>query len=128
MLITITQWISASLSWILLKLFADFRIKGAENLRELNKPFVLVANHESYLDPQLLGVAMLYKPSLFPLRYMAKNELFNYPLFNLLLWVFGAFKAHRKTGIGKSLLTPTKILERGGGVIMFLEGICPEFH
>lgn len=122
MVFALVQYISASLSLLLLKIFTNLEIEGRQNLKEISRPFIVVANHESHLDPQLTGVALLWRPSLFPLRYMAKNELFNYPVFNLLIWLLGAFKAHRKQGVGKSLLTPTRILERGGGVIMFPEG------
>jgi len=83
---------------------------------------MVVSNHESHLDPQLAGVAMLYRPNLLPLRYMAKNRLMYLPVFGQLLWILGAFLAHKKKGIGKSLFTPTKILENGGGVIMYPEG------
>ena len=110
------------MSWLLLKIFTNFEIRGLKNLKEITRPFVVVTNHESHLDPQLVGVALFHRPSLFPLRYMAKNELFRVPVLNFLIWILGAFKAHRKTGIGKSLLTPTRILEKGGGVIMFPEG------
>lgn len=122
MVFIITQYVGASLSWLLLRVFTNFEVRGLKNLKEITRPFIVVSNHESHLDPQLTGVALLHRPTLFPLRYMAKNELFNYPGFNVLLWLLGAFKAHRKTGIGKSLLTPTRILERGGGLIMFPEG------
>ena len=122
MVFTITQYVGAGLSWLLLRIFTRFEIKGLNNLQAISRPFVVAANHESHLDPQLVGVALLHRPSLFPLRYMAKNEMFQVPGLNVLIWILGAFKAHRKTGIGKSLLTPTRILERGGGVIMFPEG------
>lgn len=122
MVFAVVQYFSASVSLLLLKIFTNLRIEGRENLKEVSRPFIVVTNHESHLDPQLTGVVLLWRPSLFPLRYMAKNELFNYPGFNLLIWLLGAFKAHRKTGIGKSLLTPTRILERGGGLVMFPEG------
>ncbi|MEK7138310.1 MAG: lysophospholipid acyltransferase family protein [Patescibacteria group bacterium] len=122
MVFIITQYLGAGLSWLLLKIFTNFEIRGLKNLKEITRPFVVVTNHESHLDPQLVGVALFHRPSLFPLRYMAKNELFRVPVLNFLIWILGAFKAHRKTGIGKSLLTPTRILEKGGGVIMFPEG------
>ncbi len=127
MLFALFQYIGASISWLVLKIFTRFTIIGLDNLKEVNRPFVVTANHESLLDPQLTGIALLYRPRLFPLRYMAKNELFSYPILGQLIWLLGAFRAHRKKGIGKSLLTPTRILESGGGVIMFPEGrIVPE--
>jgi 1-acyl-sn-glycerol-3-phosphate acyltransferase len=127
MLFAVFQYIGASISWVILRTFTRFSIIGIENLKEVTKPFIVAANHESLLDPQLTGVALLHRPSLFPLRYMAKNELFSYPILGQVIWLLGAFKAHRKQGIGKSLLRPTKILERKGGIIMFPEGrIIPE--
>jgi 1-acyl-sn-glycerol-3-phosphate acyltransferase len=122
MLFAVVQYFSAGVSLILLKIFTNLKIEGLENLKEISKPFIVVANHESHLDPQLTGIALLWRPSLFPLRYMAKNEFFRIPGFNLLIWLLGSFKAQRKQGIGKSLLTPIRILEKGGGVIMFPEG------
>lgn len=126
-MMTTAQYVAAFISWVLLKTFTRFEIIGRENLKEVSRPFIVVSNHESHLDPQLTGVALLYRPSLYPLRFMAKNELFRIPLLNVVIWLLGAFKAHRKQGIGKSLLTPTKILEKGGSVILFPEGkIIPE--
>ena len=120
--ITIAQYIAAILSWLLLTIFTRLEIHGKENIQEISRPFIIVSNHESHLDPQLLGVALLTRPSLFPLRYMTKNEFLRIPIFNIFLWLLGAFRAYRKEGIGKSLLTPTRILENGGNVIMFPEG------
>lgn len=122
MIIAVAQYIAASLSWLLLKIFTRFEVVGRENLAEVNKPFILVANHESHLDPQLVGIALLSRPTLFPFRYMAKNLLFQFPIFGQFIWLLGAFRAHKKRGIGKSLLTPTRILEKKGGVVMFPEG------
>jgi len=121
-LIMVSQYIGGVLSWLLLTLFTRLEVHGKENIKDISKPFVVVSNHESHLDPQLIGVALLQRPGLFPLRYMSKNEFFKIPVFNLLIWLLGAFKAQRKKGIGKSLLVPTKILEKGGNVIMFPEG------
>jgi len=122
MILIIVQYFSAAISLIYLKVFTRLTIKGLENLNDLNRPFIVAANHESHLDPQLIGITLLHRPRLFPLRYMTKNEFFNIPVFNLFLWLLGAFKAHKKHGIGKSLLTPIKILEKRGAVIMFPEG------
>lgn len=121
------QYIGALLTVLFLKAFTRLEIHGQENLRELKKPFIAVANHESHLDPQLVGVALLARPGLFPLRYMAKNELFRIPVLNLIMWLMGAFRAHKKRGIEVSLRTPFRILKKKGAVIMFPEGkVVPE--
>jgi len=116
------QYLAAIISWLILKVFTNMKVIGGENLVDATQPLIVASNHESHLDPQLIAVALLKKPSLFPLRYMTKDEFFGYPIFNLLIWALGAFKAHKGKGIGKSLLAPTKILENGGSVIIFPEG------
>lgn len=122
MIIAAAQYIAAFFSWLLVSVFTRFELIGKEYLAEVNKPFILVANHESHLDPQLIGVTLLSRPSLFPFRYMANNLLFQFPIFGQLIWLLGAFRAHKKKGIGKSLLTPTRILEKKGAIVMFPEG------
>jgi len=122
MVFAVAQYFYGVFSWLLLHIFTDFKIEGLANLDQVKNPFVLVANHESHLDPTLSGVALLSRPSLMPLRFMGKNELFRIPVFNLFFWLLGGFKANRGQGIGKSLLTPVKILEKGGAVMMFPEG------
>lgn len=122
MLFSFFQYLAAVVSLGLLKIFTRLEIHGQENLRELQKPFIVVSNHESHLDPQLVGVALLGSPKHFPVRYMAKNTLFWIPGLNLLIWLLGAFMAHKKKGIERSLWTPLKILKNNGAVIMFPEG------
>ncbi len=127
MLIAAAQLVAGAFSWVMVRLFCRLEVRGIEHLSEINRPFLVVTNHESHLDPQLIALVLLSRPGLFPLRFMAKNDLFYYPIFGQLIWLLGAFKAHKKQGIGKSLLTPTKILEQKGNVIMFPEGrIIPE--
>ncbi|MBI4948377.1 1-acyl-sn-glycerol-3-phosphate acyltransferase [Candidatus Berkelbacteria bacterium] len=122
MLVAVFQYFSAVLTFVFLKIFTNLEIYGKNNLRELNSRVLVTSNHESHLDPQLVGVAMINRPSLFPLRFMAKDAFFYIPVFNILIWLLGSFKAHKKKGIGKSLLTPVRILEKNGNVVMFPEG------
>lgn len=122
MLFTPFQYIAAFFSWVFLQLFTKLEIHGLENLDGVKKPLIVVANHESHYDPQLVGVALLSRPEFLPVRYMAKNILFFVPGLNLLIWLLGAFPAHRGKGIEKSLKTPLAILKSGGVVIMFPEG------
>jgi 1-acyl-sn-glycerol-3-phosphate acyltransferase len=50
---TTAQYVAAFISWVLLKTFTRFEIIGRENLKEVSRPFIVVSNHESHLDPQL---------------------------------------------------------------------------
>ncbi len=123
MLIAFFQIIATSVVWAVLKIFTRFEIHGTENLKEVSRPFVVVANHESVLDPPLIGVMLLHRPQLFPIRFMTKDLLIYIPIFGQIIWLLGAFRARKKKGIGRSLLAPVKILEGRNGVMMF-----PEAH
>lgn len=127
MVIAFFQLVSTSLVWLALKIFCRFEVRGRENIQVIQRPFILAANHESRLDPPLVGCAILTRPALFPIRFMAKDKLFWIPGLNLLIWALGSFPAKKKRGIGVSLLTPVKMLENKGGVVMFPEAhIVPE--
>jgi len=56
----------------------------------LEGPVILAANHESLIDPWLLG---LVTPR--PIRYMAKAELWRYPGLRWVMEHFGTFPVER---------------------------------
>lgn len=107
---------------IILRIFTDFEIIGQENARDLNGPLLILSNHKSYWDPQLVNNAFPLNANLLPMRYMAKNQLFKYPGLNLLIIFLGAFKANSGFGFEKALEKPLEILKNKGIVIMFPEG------
>lgn len=60
---------------IILRIFIDFEIIGQENIKNLKGPLLILANHKSYWDPQLVNNAFPLNTNLLPMRYMAKNGL-----------------------------------------------------
>jgi len=80
----------AALSWPVLKLVFRHRAVGTENL-PAEGGFVLAANHWSNFDPWPLGLPLF--PSRF-LRFMAKSELFRFPL-GPIIRAGGAFPVRR---------------------------------
>jgi len=122
MVIGLFQLLIAALTVAWLKIFTKVEIEGQNHLAEVTKPLIVAANHEAHLDPQLVAIALLAKPKLFPLRYMAKDVFFRIPLFNFLIWLMGGFPAKKGKGIERSLALPLSILKRGGSVIIFPEG------
>jgi 1-acyl-sn-glycerol-3-phosphate acyltransferase len=80
--------------------------------------FVLSANHVSNFDPWPLGIP------LFPqrwLRFMAKSELYWWPLGQLLNGG-GAFPVRRGTRDAEAIATAVELCRRGEVVVMFPEG------
>jgi 1-acyl-sn-glycerol-3-phosphate acyltransferase len=90
--------------------------RGKENIP--TSGFVLAANHVSNFDPWPLGMP------LFPdryLRFMAKSELFWWPL-GPFIQSAGAFKVHRGKSDAEAMETAMQLARDGEIVVMFPEG------
>jgi 1-acyl-sn-glycerol-3-phosphate acyltransferase len=93
------------------------RATGLEHLPS-EGGFVLAANHTSNLDPWPLGLP------LFPqrwLRFMAKSELYWWPL-RALLDAVGAFPVERGRGDLEAIARAVELVRSGEVVVMFPEG------
>jgi|SRR5437763_13535217 len=107
----------AAVSWLPVKLLYRLRAKGRENLPR-EGGFVLAANHTSNFDPWPLGLP------LFPrrwLRFMAKSELYWWPL-GPLLNLGGAFPVRRGEGDVEAIAKAVELARAGEIVVMFPEG------
>ena len=102
--------------WTILKLFYRLSVKGSENL-PAKGPVVLVANHASYLDPIVLGVA-----SRRPVDFMAKEELFKIFGLGWLMRRLYAFPVKRTAFDRRAIRTALKALAAGRVVGIFPQG------
>jgi 1-acyl-sn-glycerol-3-phosphate acyltransferase len=82
-------------------------------------PAILVANHDSLLDPWLLALAT---PR--PVRYMAKAEAFHNPLLRHALEAFGAFPVDRGAGDRDAVGSAAELLHASLLVGIFPQGTC----
>jgi len=107
----------AIVSWPVLKTLFRHRAGGVEHVPQVGG-FVLAANHWSNFDPWPLGLP------LFPrryLRFMAKSELFWFPL-SLVIRAGGGFKVKRGERDEEAMRTAVDLAREGHGVVMFPEG------
>lgn len=107
---------AAVLSWPALRVLFRLRARGREHLPE--GAFVLAANHNSNFDPWALGLP------LFPrryLRFMAKSELFWFPL-SLVIAAGGGFCVRRGERDVEAIDTAVQLCREGHVVVMFPEG------
>ncbi|MCC8159813.1 MAG: 1-acyl-sn-glycerol-3-phosphate acyltransferase [Oscillospiraceae bacterium] len=95
-----------------------FRLKfvGRENLPKEGGAIVAF-NHTSNWDPVVAGLSSGRK-----LRFMAKEELFENPVFGALISRLGAFPVHRGKGDIGAIKSSLKILSEGEVMLMFPEG------
>ncbi len=107
----------AVLTWPIVRLVYRLRVRGLEHLPS-GTGFVLSANHTSNFDPWSLGIP------LFPqryLRFMAKSELYWWPL-SLLLDAGGAFPVRRGQRDEEAIQRAVELCREGHVVVMFPEG------
>jgi 1-acyl-sn-glycerol-3-phosphate acyltransferase len=107
----------AALSWPVFRLLFRYRAYGRENLPR-DGGYVLAAGHVSNLDPWPLGLAIW--PRRF-LRFMAKSELFWFPL-GAFISAAGAFKVHRGRADREAIQTAVDLARAGNVIAMFPEG------
>jgi len=104
--------LSKLLFWPVLRLFVK-DIKGLENLP--NRPFILVANHSSYIDV----VFMLFMVAWHKNRKLctfATNEKFTGPIWSILFNHFGAIR------VNGSVKKALKAYKQGSCIGLFPEG------
>ena len=110
-------FVVAALSWPVLKTLFRHRSYGRENVPRTGG-LVLAANHWSNFDPWPLGI------DLFPrrfLRFMAKSELFWFPL-GVIIRAGGGFKVRRGERDEEAIATAVELCRQGYAVVMFPEG------
>lgn len=95
---------------------APLRVIGLERV-PVRGPYILVANHISWLEPEWIAFAVRK-----PVRYMAKEELFDWFFLGGLLRVIGCFPVKRGTSDRRAFVTALRVLEAGQVLGFFPEG------
>jgi 1-acyl-sn-glycerol-3-phosphate acyltransferase len=107
----------AAISWPFIKWLYRLRAEGVGNLPQ-DGGYVLAANHVSNLDPWPLGIPIWPRRYL---RFMAKSELFWWPL-GPLIRAGGAFEVRRGERDVEAMKTAVDLVRRGHIVVMFPQG------
>jgi 1-acyl-sn-glycerol-3-phosphate acyltransferase len=106
-----------ALSWPILKGLFRLRSQGEENL-PADGGYVLAANHISNFDPWPLGTPIFPKRFL---RFMAKSELYWWPL-GRLITAGGGFPVRRGERDLEAMQTAIELAREGHAVAMFPHG------
>ena len=101
---------------ILTTLLFDLKVYGSRNVPPRGG-VLLVSNHQSYLDPVLLGVRVRR-----PLSYLAKSELFGNRGFTWLIRSLGAFPVRQGSGDVGAVKQTIERLREGHALNIFPEG------
>jgi len=107
----------------LARILYRMEIAGANRIPSAG-PCILVANHESIVDPFVLSLAT---PRV--VRYMAKAELWENGLSRAVMEGFGAFPIDRGSGDGLAMTRAGRLLAEGEVLGIFPQGTCvPHRH
>jgi 1-acyl-sn-glycerol-3-phosphate acyltransferase len=96
--------------------FARVEVTGKENVPRKG-PLIVAANHFNNADPPVLGATMPRR-----LAFMAKNEMFQWPILGLAARLGGAFPVRRSEADLGALRKATAVLHNGEALAMFPEG------
>lgn len=104
------------LAVFLMRTWFGLRVKGVEHIPS-SGPALIVSNHQSILDPPLIGGAVRRQ-----IYFLAKAELFQIPLFGRLLRALHARPVRREGSDPGTLRTAALLLKQGKALLVFPEG------
>jgi len=104
------------IGYVLTLLFWPIKTKGENNLIK-ESSLILAANHVSYLDPIVLGVAVRRQ-----IHFIAKKEVFNIPILGFIIRSLGAIPVDRKKANPVSIKKSFLVLKKGNILGIFPEG------
>ncbi len=109
----------------MIQIFCCYPSRKNKKLQTNGKPFVLIANHTSYLDIFLMFSVFPEHPFLF----MGKSEILGYPILktyfkNLNIPV----NRGNKTQAGRAFVAARKAIDEGFSVCIFPEGGIPDLN
>ncbi|MGH3090989.1 MAG: lysophospholipid acyltransferase family protein [Gaiellaceae bacterium] len=102
----------------LARMLYRMEIAGTERIPK-SGPCILIANHESVIDPWVLGLATPRA-----IHYMAKAELWGNALARTVMEGFGAFPVFRGSGDGAAMSRAGRLLADGEVLGIFPQGTC----
>lgn len=100
--------------------FFSLRKQGWRNVPE-NGPVILVANHQSFLDPIAIGLAARRK-----LCYLARKSLFKKPLLDRYLRSVGCCPVDLEGVALDGIRSSLELLKSGSAILVFPEGTRSE--
>ena len=100
------------------KMYFKLNIKGTENIPPYGEGIILISNHQSNLDPVMLGLGIKNRK----LFFMAKQELFKVPILSPIIKKLGAFPVNRGSKDLGAIKKAETIVNSGRILAMFPEG------
>lgn len=113
---TFWYFLGYSLSKAIAKTFFSYRVIGAENMIE-EGPCIIAANHCSFFDPPLVGVAGKRA-----IHYLARKSLLDWPVLGPIFPELNVIPVDQKNADRSALMGAIRVVKNGGAVLIFPEG------
>lgn len=108
--------LSKLLLWAVFRTKYGLRVTGQEHVPRTG-PCIVAANHLSFLDPPLMGVACPRR-----LTFMARADLFHHRLLGAYMRSVGVMPLKRGEGDMSAVRAALAVLKQGGVISLFPEG------
>ncbi|MEP6685319.1 MAG: lysophospholipid acyltransferase family protein, partial [Verrucomicrobiota bacterium] len=109
-------WFFAALSRLIARVCFRYRVIHPERMLQTG-PVILAANHSSYLDPPLAGIAC--KRAIY---FLTRKSLLQLPVLGWLLPKLNVIPVDQEGTDRSALKALIRILKRGDGTLVFPEG------
>ena len=116
MIVPFFYWAGWLVVRLILLVYARVELVGAENVPRRGG-LIIVSNHLNNADPGTVGVFMRRR-----VVFMAKEEMFQWPIWGLYVRLIGAFPVRRFEADLKALRRSVQVIRRGQALFMFPEG------
>lgn len=109
--------------YLTLKLLFRYNVVYEDkSARRMRGPFIIAANHSSWIDPFVISGIFPIFSSVYPIRFAAYPRLFFNPFVGIAVYILGTFPAQKGIPLSESLATPVKFLKNAQVVGIFPEG------
>jgi 1-acyl-sn-glycerol-3-phosphate acyltransferase len=102
---------------VLSRLFWRIRWRDTHNIPQTGGGIIIAANHQTYVDPFWAGV-----PVRRPVRFLAWDAAFNWPVVGFFLKLFGAWPLQLEGSDPAPIRRSLQWIGEGGAVMLFPEG------
>ncbi|MFY9493459.1 MAG: lysophospholipid acyltransferase family protein [Minisyncoccia bacterium] len=104
------------------RFFCVFNVIGRENIKNLPRPLMIIANHQTFFDPVIIGTVFPFFSKYIPIAFMVDDRYYHNPFLKIFFKLTYTFPSHYGQGLDVSLKKPRRVLRDRGVFLIFPSG------